>query len=117
MHRLGPRFTFVLSAPKKLETGGLYKYLQHPSYTALDISMVAYYTLQVMFCAGGVLQCYFGESRLRSWVFKVSVLKGLVMVPVTMARIPREERMLEETFGEEWRVWSGKTKRMIPGVW
>lgn len=32
------------------------------------------------------------------------------------ARVRDEEKMLKETFGEEWVEWSGRTKRFVPGV-
>ena len=34
-----------------------------------------------------------------------------------LARIPREEALLVEGFGEKYRSYMGRTKRLIPGVW
>jgi len=34
-----------------------------------------------------------------------------------LLRIPREEDLLVEGFGEKYRSYMGRTKRLIPGVW
>jgi protein-S-isoprenylcysteine O-methyltransferase Ste14 len=41
-------------------------------------------------------------------------------LPITialLARIPREEALLTEAFGERYREYMRRTKRLIPGVW
>jgi len=41
-------------------------------------------------------------------------------LPITIAlllRIPREEALLTEAFGESYREYMRRTKRLIPGVW
>ncbi|KAI0150367.1 hypothetical protein GGR57DRAFT_194026 [Xylariaceae sp. FL1272] len=42
---LGKNFTFGLSEPDRLNTGGLYKYLQHPSYTGIAALITGMYGL------------------------------------------------------------------------
>jgi protein-S-isoprenylcysteine O-methyltransferase Ste14 len=39
------------------------------------------------------------------------------MVVGVLQRIPREEALLTEGLGDEYRAYMGRTKRLIPGVW
>jgi protein-S-isoprenylcysteine O-methyltransferase Ste14 len=41
----------------------------------------------------------------------------LPIVAGVLLRIPREEALLTEGFGEKYRSYMGRTKRLIPGVW
>jgi protein-S-isoprenylcysteine O-methyltransferase Ste14 len=34
-----------------------------------------------------------------------------------LLRIPREEALLIETFGDDYRSYMTRTKRLIPGIW
>ena len=36
---------------------------------------------------------------------------------VVLLRIPREEALLIETFGDQYRAYMARTKRLIPGIW
>jgi protein-S-isoprenylcysteine O-methyltransferase Ste14 len=45
-------------------------------------------------------------------------LSGLIgFGTLFFARVGREERMMLETFGEEYRAYMGRTKRVIPGIY
>ena len=53
---LGRNFTFGLAKPHGLVTSGIYKYMQHPSYTGLVLIGVAYYL--VFFRFDGAVACF-----------------------------------------------------------
>ena len=52
---------------------------------------------------------------LPTWVAGLSGLVGLAVL--FFMRVNVEERMMSDTFGEEYRVYSGKTKRIIPYIY
>jgi protein-S-isoprenylcysteine O-methyltransferase Ste14 len=95
---LGQRFTGLVAIQKdhRLETGSLYRYIRHPSYTGL-----------LMFMAGYVL-------LFRSW-------PGLLLVAGTfailLARMNAEESLLESEFGEEYASYRRRTWRLVPWVY
>lgn len=99
---LGPNFTFQLSPPKKLVTTGLYRYIQHPSYTGQILVAIANVVLFER--PDGVLGCWIPEGWVRKswlWVVLLMGLAGMVTLLLGM-RIRDEERMLKERFGREW---------------
>jgi protein-S-isoprenylcysteine O-methyltransferase Ste14 len=113
--QLGPNFTFKLAQPKNLVTTGLYKYVQHPSYTTNITVMLA--NSYLIWRRDGVLACWLSERVLNSvWWKVVGVFFAGVAVLAMRTRIVDEEKMMKETFGKEWEVWHARTKRFIPGV-
>lgn len=77
-----------------LETGGLYRYVRHPIYTA-------------------VLALALGLTALAASVAHLAIFLILVMLLGTKARA--EERLLRERF-PEYRDYQAKVGRFIPGV-
>ena len=115
---LGRNFTFVLSNPDRLVTDGIYRYLQHPSYTGAVLVAIG---------MGGILTrwdtaagaCWMQPSTLQSlhgygWFFGLAW--GMFLFVVLGARVRDEEAMLKEQFGKEWEEWHRTTKRFIPGI-
>jgi protein-S-isoprenylcysteine O-methyltransferase Ste14 len=102
--RLGPMLTlrhrfsnFVARQPEhRLETGGFYARVRHPSYV-------------------GLLLQFLGQAG----VFRSVV--GLAAVPVLFILLRRrmniEERFLAEEFGDEYRAYMARTARLVPGVY
>lgn len=41
----------------------------------------------------------------------------VLLIPGMVYRIRVEDRLLEKHFGEEWRRYAAKTRRLVPGVW
>ncbi|RCI16945.1 hypothetical protein L249_1755 [Ophiocordyceps polyrhachis-furcata BCC 54312] len=114
---LGRNFTFKLAAPDRLITSGVYRYIQHPSYTGMCIIMTANMGLLFRWDAspaclipGSVLAMLEGHGYLASGLF---VYLGMHFI---ITRIYDEESMLRETFGVEWEKWHRSTRRLIPGV-
>ncbi|KAK5652163.1 hypothetical protein OQA88_10805 [Cercophora sp. LCS_1] len=113
---LGSNFTFTLAQPTELKTDGIYKYVQHPSYTGL---MACFPVLMMLWRVDGVLASWIPVG----WYSKTRrVLNGLGpvwvgwMVFLIGTRVVQEEQMLREKFGAEWEVWHRGTARFVPYV-
>ena len=76
-----------------LVTTGPYSRVRHPLYTAM-ISYVAGLALVTA-----------------NWVF---IILAMVMIAGTVARVPKEEQMMMEEFGEEYSGYIHKTGRYFP---
>jgi len=55
-------------------------------------------------------------------IVSYSSLIGLIAVPVLLLpglayRMKVEERLLTEVFGDEYRSYARKSKKLIPGIW
>jgi protein-S-isoprenylcysteine O-methyltransferase Ste14 len=119
--QLGPNFTFQLARPKKLVTGGLYKYVQHPAYPALLV--VVFANLAVLVRRRTAVACWLPMSW---WIADDQigiVVEGVIAVVYLLTwlygvklRVADEEKMLKEAFGKEWQEYNARTKRYIPGV-
>ncbi|TID25373.1 isoprenylcysteine carboxyl methyltransferase [Venturia nashicola] len=114
---LGKDFTFELAKPQKLKQDGIYKYLQHPSYPPLFIILVtnAAYCLAPDGFLGSFLPREVVEKLVpwKAWLWAGWALFWANMV---RKRVRDEEKMLKETFGQEWEEWHAKTARFIPWI-
>ncbi|MCW3975540.1 MAG: isoprenylcysteine carboxylmethyltransferase family protein [Candidatus Bathyarchaeota archaeon] len=80
----------------KLKTHGIYKYVRHPSYI-------------------GSILFWLGLTLLLN-----SILGFLVMLPgviLVLIRIPFEEKMLINAFGQQYIDYMKRTKKLIPCVY
>ena len=75
---------------------GVYERIRHPMYTAAFLFTIA----QTLLIA--------------NWIAGPAGL--LAFLTLYLLRVRREERMMEERFGEDYRVYMRRTKRLIPGV-
>jgi protein-S-isoprenylcysteine O-methyltransferase Ste14 len=85
--------TLKLQAGHKLVTSGPYQRIRHPMYTVL----IVYELSWVLVSANLLFLVYY-------------VLSVLLII----LRIPKEERMMLEKFGEEYRVYMKRTGRLLP---
>jgi protein-S-isoprenylcysteine O-methyltransferase Ste14 len=76
---------------------GPYRWMRHPIYVAFIVIM-----LLVLLVSA-------------NWVLGVSGL--LLVVSIAAARIPTEERELQERFGPEWERYRRQTGPLIPRFW
>ncbi|KAI1130303.1 hypothetical protein F5Y10DRAFT_235819 [Nemania abortiva] len=112
---LGKNFTFALAEPDRLTTTGIYRYVQHPSYTGLVTLIIC--NLGLVGRIDGALSCWFPPRlfpyfRIMEWVLApVGVAAFLFAV---WTRVRQEERMLRAKFGVEWENWHARTPRFIP---
>jgi len=111
---LGPNFTYRIAPPAKLITTGIYRYVQHPSYTAAAGVVIANGLL--LDRPDGVVACGLGRAWVETYLWR-GIGGGLVVgVAGLVLRVRDEERMLKEAFGGEWEAWHKMTRRFIPGV-
>ncbi len=96
---LGKEFNVSLTIIKnhELKTKGIYKYIRHPSYTAL-------------------LVYYLGLAIIMQNIFSFIVL---IILPLTAVinRIKIEEDMLLEYFKEDYTKYCKKTKKLLPLIY
>ena len=77
--------------------GGVYARIRHPMYAS--------------FWLWGLAQAFLLPNA-------VAALSGLVFVGILFfARVRHEEQMLIAALGEDYRVYMGETKRIIPGIY
>jgi protein-S-isoprenylcysteine O-methyltransferase Ste14 len=80
-----------------LVTGGVYARVRHPMYSAFFLWAIAQALLLPNFVAG---------------------FAGLIGFGVLFAgRVGREEEMMLKTFGDEYRAYMARTRRIVPGVY
>jgi protein-S-isoprenylcysteine O-methyltransferase Ste14 len=93
---LGRNFTPTLQLKEKhtLVTHGVFRYTRHPIYAAHGLWSIAQALL------------------LQNWIAGLSML--VFFLPLYLVRVPNEEKMMLEHFGEEYRVYTDKTGRLIP---
>ena len=89
--------TLQLKENHQLVTQGVYKRIRHPMYLSF-----------LIFSAGNALAL---PNYLAGPAFLVA------MVVLIVFRVPSEERMLLEEFGEEYEAYRKRSHRLIPGLW
>ncbi|OJI88944.1 hypothetical protein ASPTUDRAFT_158453 [Aspergillus tubingensis CBS 134.48] len=112
---LGRNFTFQLAQPNTLVTGGLYRLVQHPSYTGLWFIAVGHLGLVTRW--DGAVACAMDEAvheRLSGWGgWAVGVIVTVFIYTMVM-RVQDEEGMLRDQLGRDWEEWHVRTARFIP---
>lgn len=95
---LGSNFSPTLHVRRehRLVTSGPYRYMRHPMYTALFLSMAAILLLT------------------RSWLVGGVPLVGLCVI--VLLRVEREERVMIGKFGDAYRDYMKRTGRFLPRV-
>lgn len=95
---LGSNFSPTLHVRQEhtLVTSGPYRYMRHPMYTALFLSILVMLLLT------------------RNWIVGGVPLVGLCVI--VLLRIQREERAMIEKFGDEYREYMKHTGRFLPRV-
>jgi protein-S-isoprenylcysteine O-methyltransferase Ste14 len=78
----------------QLVTGGVYRYVRHPMYASEWL--------------WGVAQTLLLQNWVAGWA-------GLALfTPLYVVRVSREERMMLDRFGEEYRAYINRTGRVVP---
>jgi protein-S-isoprenylcysteine O-methyltransferase Ste14 len=89
--------TLQIHEEHALVTQGVYRHIRHPIYAAVWLIALAQ------------------ALMLSNWVAGLAGLAAFL--PVYLVRVPREERMMLDHFGDEYRVYMMRTGRVIPPVW
>jgi protein-S-isoprenylcysteine O-methyltransferase Ste14 len=99
-HRdLGRAWSITLEVREQhaLVTRGIYEKLRHPMYASFWLWAISQALL------------------LPNWVAGLSGIVGFGTL--FFARVGHEERMMLETFGDEYRAYMARTYRLIPGIY
>jgi len=86
--------TLCITGQHSLVTSGVYRRIRHPMYTAHLLWAIAQGLLLSNWLAG--------------WAFLV------LSIPLYIIRIPKEEKMMLERFGEEYCSYKSRTGALIP---
>ena len=81
----------------QLVESGLYKYVRHPMYMVFWLNALSQLFITSNWLVGG--------------------LALMAVLILCIARIPEEEQMLIETFGDDYRNYMKRTKRLIPYIY
>lgn len=92
---LGRQFSVQVTIQEghRLVTDGLYRYLRHPRYLGIIVSMLG---IALVFCSWWALMLVFALALVLFW------------------RIHDEEALLHEEFGKAWEAYAEKSWRFIP---
>ena len=95
---LGRRFSglVAIQSGHTLVTTGIYRIIRHPSYLGLLLTALGW---ALGFRSG------------------VGLLLLVLLIPPLLSRIYAEEHLLETQFGDEYRVYTSRTSRLIPGIY
>jgi protein-S-isoprenylcysteine O-methyltransferase Ste14 len=95
---LGNRFSGLVAIQPghTLVTSGVYGVIRHPSYLGLLVNSLGW---GLAFRSG------------------VGLLLTALIIPVLLARIRAEERLLRAHFGAEYDAYRARTSRLIPGLY
>ena len=89
--------TLRITGQHSLVSNGVYRYVRHPMYAAHLLWAIAQGLLLPNWLAG--------------WAFL------LLSIPLYIIRIPKEEQMMLEHFGDEYSAYKSRTGRLIPRIW
>jgi protein-S-isoprenylcysteine O-methyltransferase Ste14 len=89
--------TLEIRQEHRLVTQGIYAWLRHPMYAAFWLWALSQALL------------------LPNWIAGLSGLVGFGTL--FFCRVGREERMMLERFGEEYRAYMRRTNRIVPGIY
>lgn len=89
--------TLELREDHALVTGGVYRSIRHPMYSAIFLYGIAQLLL------------------LANWMAGPACLIAFVLM--FAGRLGAEERMMHDRFGAAYEEYAARTKRLIPGVW
>jgi protein-S-isoprenylcysteine O-methyltransferase Ste14 len=95
---LGHRFSGLVAIQHghTLATSGVYRVIRHPSYLGLVVGSLGW---SLAFRSG------------------VGIVLTALLIPVLVARINAEERLLRGHFGDEYEAYRARTSRLIPGIY
>ncbi len=88
--------TLEIRKEHKLIVSGVYKWARHPMYTAMLFQMVSFSLITA------------------NWFYASTMFTGLAILLVI--RIPDEEKLMIEEFGEQYKNYMKQTKRLIPFI-
>lgn len=89
--------TLQIRPEHTLVTHGVYRHIRHPMYAAHLLWAIGQGLLLANWLAG--------------WIFLVTFF------PMYLYRVPKEEQLMLDQFGDEYRQYMNRTGGMIPRIW
>lgn len=90
------RFRAKLEAGHELATGGPFGLMRHPIYMGINLLAL-----------GTAL-----------WVpSAIEIIAAILLIAGSDLRARLEEKLLADAFGERYRIYMGRTKRFVPGIY
>lgn len=86
--------TLKIREEHTLVTGGVYRHIRHPMYAAHWL--------------WGIAQTLLLQNWIAGWATLITFL------PLYLVRVPQEERMMLDEFGDEYRSYMARTGRVLP---
>ncbi|MFC1940757.1 protein-S-isoprenylcysteine O-methyltransferase [Chloroflexota bacterium] len=90
------RMTTEIREGHKLVTSGIFRYIRHPMYSAHWLWGIAQLLL------------------IHNWIAGLASL--VIIIPIYVLRVRREEHMMLEKFGDEYRTYMSQTGRIFPRI-
>ncbi|KAJ8517234.1 hypothetical protein ONZ45_g5569 [Pleurotus djamor] len=116
---LGKHFTFELSlqCDHKLVKDGPYKYIRHPSYTGMIMTILGvictYSSRGTWLRDSGILHYPFAWIVVAYWLTVAAAVTASLVL-----RLENEDDILRQAFGGEWIAWSEKVPySLLPGIY
>ena len=96
---LGTNWSVTLEVRENhhLVTTGIYERVRHPMYAAL-----------LLYAAGQVL-------LVPNWIAGPICLASIILI--IALRLGPEEQIMVDEFGDKYKDYSARTKRLVPGIW
>lgn len=117
-HTLGTLFNFVvhIADDHHLVMSGPYGLVRHPSYTA--VAMILAGLAMMGFAPAGYMdQCALTSTRAMPFIRLWQAAITFTVISL-FRRGPQEDKLLRETFGEEWEDYRRAVPRMfVPYIW
>ena len=98
-HALGRNFAASLhirTEGHRLVTSGPYRWVRNPMYTSLYIILISFFLVSA------------------NWAIGLAWLTGYTVLMIS--RVPKEEALMEQKFGDEYRAWAERTGRFLPRI-
>ena len=120
---LGQFFTFELALKDghKLITHGPFAFVRHPAYTGLLLVKIG-----MVLSDFGQGSWWYAVTALKSWpsvgciqlMAAMYITEPIFCLILMMTRMPKEDRILREAFGEQWVEWAKRVPyRILPGIY
>lgn len=114
--QLGNDFTFELQAPQRLHTGGMYAYVQHPSYTTGFLAVMSHLAWFGRLDAALATVLPGTLLQWQTYLYYIGLIVAVTVISWGIhGRTRDEEALLKETFGKKWVDWASRTARFVPG--
>ena len=112
---MGKYFTWELAVKKdhRLVTDGPYVYVRHPAYTAVVLGMVGF-SMSGFGAGSWFRECGWLGSTIGGRMIAVWWAYMMIDIPIRLVRrAQKEDKVLRETFGQEWEAWARRTPYVL----